>query len=216
MIKCRAILIGDNRLFLEVLSLILESDALTIAHTHNHASDLTSLLTTVDEQPNLIIWDSSADVELDVARWTKIHREFPKIGIVVLTDQISAARVDRALAAGVRGFLPKFISAGALRLALKLITLGENIATIPSGLARSWQETPAAPRPIDASKLPISLSSREAEVLQHLGAGATNRTIALELGIAEETIRVHVKALMRKINVHNRVEAAIWYKTHQF
>jgi two-component system nitrate/nitrite response regulator NarL len=216
MIKCRVILVGENRLLLEGLSLMLESDALTVVRTTNAASELLPLLTAIDEQPNLIIWDSSANLEQDVTRWAEIRREFPEIGIIALTDEIDAAHVDQALAAGVRGLLPKCISTGALSLSLQLIALAENLAIVPLTLARSWQETPAARRPISASRLPISLSSREAEVLQRLGEGSPNKVIARDLDLAEATVKVHVKTLLRKINVSNRTQAAVWSQIHQF
>jgi two-component system, NarL family, nitrate/nitrite response regulator NarL len=217
MIKCRAILVGTNGLFREGLSLMLESDDLTVMRTDNSASELLPLLTTSDEQPDLIIWDSPTILEEDIARWADIHREFPKIGIVVLTENPDAESANRALAAGVRGILPKCISAGALSLSLRLIALGENLATVPFSLARAWQETtPATPRAFDASKLPVSLSPREAEILRHLGEGSPNKAIARELDLAEATVKVHVKTLLRKINVSNRTQAAVWGKNHQF
>jgi two-component system nitrate/nitrite response regulator NarL len=216
MISSRVILVGDNRLFREGLLLMLENDGLTVMRTDASASQLIPLLTTMDEQPDLIIWDSSTILEEDVARWAEIQREFPKIGIVVLTEDTDAESANRALAAGVRGLLPKCISTGALSLSLKLIALGENLAAVPFSLARTWQETPATPRPFDASKLPISLSPREAEILRRLGEGSQNKVIARDLDLAEATVKVHVKTLLRKINVTNRTQAAVWGKSHQF
>ena len=217
MIKCRVILVGNNGLFREGLTLMLESDNLTVMRTNNSASELLPLLTTSDEQPDLIIWDRPTILEQDVARWADIHREFPKIGIVVLTEEKDAEGVNRALAAGVRGILPKCISAGALSLSLRLIALGENLATVPFSLARAWQETTlATPRPFDTSRLAVSLSPREAEILRRLGEGSQNKVIARELDLAEATVKVHVKTLLRKINVSNRTQAAVWGKNHQF
>src|ERR1700722_119435 len=98
--KCRVILVGGGRLFLEGLSLMLESDDVTVVRTTNSASELPPLLTAIDGQPDLIVWDSSTNLEQDLARWTETHREFPKIGIVALADEVDAAHLDRVLAAG--------------------------------------------------------------------------------------------------------------------
>jgi two-component system nitrate/nitrite response regulator NarL len=215
MIKCRVILVGNDRLFREGLSMMLESDELTVVRTSKSDSELLPLLTTSDEQPDLIMWDSPTILEEDVARWADIHREFPKIGVVVLTEDTNAESANRALAAGVRGILPKCISAAALSLSLRLIALGENLATVPSGLTRAWQETtPATPRPFDESTLPVSLSPRETEILRRLGEGSQNKVIARELDLAEGTVKVHIKTLLRKINVTNRTQAAIWGRNH--
>jgi two-component system nitrate/nitrite response regulator NarL len=214
--KCCVILVGDSRLFLEGLSLMLESGDLTVARTINSASELLPLLTAIDEHPDLIVWDSSTNLEQDLVRWAEIHREFPKIGIVALADEVDAAHLDRALAAGVRGLLPKCISTDALRLSLQSMAFAENVTIVPFNLARSRQESAAGRNPIGASILTIPLSSREAEILERLGVGAPNKVIARELSIAEATIKVHVKALMRKINVSNRTQAAVWSQTHRF
>jgi two-component system nitrate/nitrite response regulator NarL len=214
--KCRVILVGGSRLFLEGLSLMLESGDLTVARTIDSASELLPLLTAIDEHPDLIVWDSSTNLEQDLVRWAEIHREFPKIGIVALADEVNAAHLDRALAAGVRGLLPKCISTDALRLSLRSMAFAENVTIVPFNLARSRQESSAGRSPIGASTLTIPLSSREAEILERLGVGAPNKVIARELSIAEATIKVHVKALMRKINVSNRTQAAIWSRMNQF
>jgi two-component system, NarL family, nitrate/nitrite response regulator NarL len=214
--KCHVALVGDNRLFLEGLSLMLESEDATVACATNRASELLPLLTTIDDQPNLIIWDSPTNLDQDITRWAEIHREYPKIGIVVLTEQSEVASVNRALAAGVRGVLPKCISTGALSLSLRLIALGEDLNLVPFGLEYSWRETVAAPGPIKISQSSISLSSRETEILEGLRAGSPNKVIARELDLAEATVKVHVKTLLRKINVTNRTQAAVWSQTRQY
>ena len=54
------------------------------------------------------------------------------------------------------------------------------------------------------------LSPREQEILQSLVTGASNKLIAIKLGITEATVKVHLKTLLRKIDVNNRTQAAIW------
>ncbi len=60
----------------------------------------------------------------------------------------------------------------------------------------------------------VKLSEREAEILQCLVNGASNKAIARDLGIAEATVKVHVKALLRKMQLQNRTQAAIWALTN--
>ena len=211
--KCSAILIGDNRLFLEGLALLLKSHGLSITHAPNFSPELLAI--SANEQPDLIIWTGSTILEHDIAQWAEIHREFPKLGIVALVEEIDAETGNRALAAGVRGILPKCISATALSLSLQLIALGENVSTVPAILARGRQLTPAFPRSMETSiSSSIKLSSRETEILQRLKAGSPNKVIANELGLAEATVKVHLKALLRKLNVSNRTQAAIWSLSH--
>ena len=60
------------------------------------------------------------------------------------------------------------------------------------------------------------LSPREQEILQALVTGASNKLIAIKLGITEATVKVHLKTLLRKIDVNNRTQAAIWAMNNGF
>jgi two-component system, NarL family, nitrate/nitrite response regulator NarL len=60
------------------------------------------------------------------------------------------------------------------------------------------------------------LSPREQEILQALVTGASNKMIAIRLGITEATVKVHLKTLLRKIDVNNRTQAAIWAMNNGF
>ena len=59
-----------------------------------------------------------------------------------------------------------------------------------------------------------SLSGREAQILHLITQGAANKVIARELGLAEATVKVHVKAILRKVKVSNRTQAAMWAQEH--
>jgi two-component system nitrate/nitrite response regulator NarL len=67
----------------------------------------------------------------------------------------------------------------------------------------------------EAHESPIrTLSSRESEILQCLMQGAPNKVIARKLDVAEATVKVHIKAILRKIRVANRTQAAMWAVNH--
>jgi two-component system, NarL family, nitrate/nitrite response regulator NarL len=77
----------------------------------------------------------------------------------------------------------------------------------------------ASPRPADADDVIQNgffgrLSDREYVILMHLTHGSSNKHIARELNIAEATVKVHVKSLLRKIRVNNRTQAAMWAINH--
>ncbi len=75
-------------------------------------------------------------------------------------------------------------------------------------LERELAVRPPAPQDLDPD---IELTARELEVLVGLAEGRTNRAIADDLYLSIETVRSHVRTAFRKIGVHNRTEAAIWY-----
>jgi two-component system nitrate/nitrite response regulator NarL len=58
------------------------------------------------------------------------------------------------------------------------------------------------------------LSGRESQILHFLTKGASNKLIARDLGVAEATIKVHVKAILRKVRAANRTQAAMWAQQH--
>jgi two-component system nitrate/nitrite response regulator NarL len=115
------------------------------------------------------------------------------------------------------------MSHGTLILALELVVLGERFIPADVGLAL----LNAQPRGdevgfgISAAAVPAndglggkSLSGREAQILHLITQGAANKVIVRELGLAEATVKVHVKAILRKVKVSNRIQAAMWAQQH--
>jgi two-component system nitrate/nitrite response regulator NarL len=66
----------------------------------------------------------------------------------------------------------------------------------------------------DPAMLLNKLSDREAQILRCLTQGASNKVIARELGVAEATVKVHIKAILRKVKASNRTQAAMWATGH--
>jgi two-component system nitrate/nitrite response regulator NarL len=93
---------------------------------------------------------------------------------------------------------------------LQLTALGENLFTVPLHLPTSQAAASNTLASRDKGYLSVLLSERELEILDCLGAGFSNKAIAGELGVAEATVKVHIKSVMRKINVKNRTQAAVW------
>jgi DNA-binding NarL/FixJ family response regulator len=72
------------------------------------------------------------------------------------------------------------------------------------------QHNETEPEAPDVRRALESLSAKEAEVLRHLCLGSANKIIARRFGIAEATVKIHVKAILRKLGARNRTEAAVW------
>jgi two-component system, NarL family, nitrate/nitrite response regulator NarL len=71
-------------------------------------------------------------------------------------------------------------------------------------LAQSFRATPAPATGLE------DLTDREREILEHIAGGRTNKEVGRALGISEGTVKVHMKHLLRKLNLRGRVEAAVW------
>jgi two-component system nitrate/nitrite response regulator NarL len=215
MSKVRLILVGENRLFREGLGYVLATEDMTITAQVSYLSELPPLLSAAGPGADLIVYDQSEIEDFNALK--EITQEFTQIAVVILADRIDRAALDFAVAGGARGFLPKSVSAAALRLSLELILLGEDLFPAPVLPASERPMAAKPPTATDAHPLLAPLSPREREILNCLEFGMPNKTIARRLDMAEATVKVHLKAVLRKINVGNRTQAAIWaMNNHQF
>jgi two-component system nitrate/nitrite response regulator NarL len=214
MAEGRLILVGESGLFREGLKRVLADRNLSVVGEAASLSDALPLLRSLKPGVDLVICDQPEGLAQPFDTLQRITREFPKTPVVVLGDQLDAAQVDKAVAAGASGFLPKSISAAALGLSLELITLGENLFTAPTAL---WRRRPMSGQrtTTDGELSKSALTHRQRQILEYLEAGLSNRAIAEKLEVAEATVKVHVRSLLQRINVDNRTQAALWAKSQK-
>ena len=125
----------------------------------------------------------------------------PEASIVVLSASEDAADVDRALTQGARGYVLKSARAEVLQHVISLVLAGE-IYVPPMVMAQRFG------LPHEEAAAFGKLTPREREVLEWLVDGLSNKAIAQALSIGEGTVKVHLKAVLRKLDVANRTQAA--------
>jgi two-component system nitrate/nitrite response regulator NarL len=155
--------------------------------------------------PIIIIDDGLNKTALDTC--AALRTNHPEARLVVLADRFDFDAVVAAFRWGVDGYFVKEISSAPLVGALRLVALGEKV--LPSEMATCMGERPFQTG-LPADLADVNLSDREIEVLQLLILGCANKVIGRRLGICEATVKVHVKAALRKLHVNNRTQAAIW------
>ncbi len=133
--------------------------------------------------------------------------------VIILTVSDSEEDVVAALRAGADGYLLKDMEPEDVLRNLKIasqgrIALGERVAAIMADALRHENQ----PLPVASARL----TEREQEILALIATGFSNKLIARQLKITEGTVKVHVKHLLRKLNLDSRVEAAVWAVKHQF
>jgi DNA-binding NarL/FixJ family response regulator len=126
----------------------------------------------------------------------------PGLPVLVLTSFGSQDRVIAALRAGARGYLLKDAGPAELARAIAAVAAGDG-ALDPKVTSAVIGAAAAARSPLD------DLTAREREVLDLLGAGLTNREISRRLVISEKTVKHHVSAVLRKLGVPDRTQAAL-------
>jgi two-component system, NarL family, nitrate/nitrite response regulator NarL len=206
MTASRTILIEPNRLFRDGLKHLLNGTRFEVGAEFNTV-DLARAAAETAETPDLVI---SGQAVTDEADLRALREAFPSARIVVLADGLSVDMLRAAMGGGADGFLSKSVSPEALIQSLQLVMLGEKV--FPTNLAAMLLDM-NAPSPLNSVR---GLSPREQEILQALVTGASNKMIANKLGITEATVKVHLKTLLRKIDVHNRTQAAIWAMNNGF
>jgi two-component system nitrate/nitrite response regulator NarL len=200
MTSSRTILIEPNRLFREGLKHLLSGTRFEVGAEFNTV-DLALAAAETAETVDLVITGQPVTDDADLRA---LREAFPTARIVVLADALSVDVLRAAMGGGADGFLIKTVSPEALIQSLQLILLGEKV--FPTTLAPMLLDMTAA-GPQHSVR---GLSPREREILQLLVTGASNKLIATRLGITEATVKVHLKTLLRKIDVNNRTQAAIW------
>lgn len=212
-------LVGPNSLFREGLKGILQSpyQAGTVAETIDSVQKIAEL------DLIILIADTDQAAVLDQVRRAK--GENPNARIVVMGDTNASEIVRPLLTAGVDGCLLKKISLEALRASLDAVMLGGTVVLPAPRSAFAIESTDCAntncvglekgaaeaevPK-LDAEAGYKKLSDRETEILLCLTRGESNKHIARKCDITEATVKVHLKAILRKIRVSNRTQAAVW------
>jgi DNA-binding NarL/FixJ family response regulator len=144
-----------------------------------------------------------------------LRERHPTIPIVVLSGHHDRANVIRALDLGALGFIPKTAQRQVLASAVGLVLSG-GIYIPPEILARREPAVPSEPGPPhrtakkpEALPRDLGLTDRQVEVLALMMQGKSNKAIGRVLDLAEPTVRNHVTAVLRALNVTNRTEAVI-------
>lgn len=204
-------ILARNEILREGLKRILADESFKI---QSSVADQKALMAEIRDgnSPHLIIVDATTATEgANICR--QLRQTYPSSRLVLMADDYSVENVARAFAAGVDGYLVKAISCEPLVGALRLIALGEKV--LPSQFVDSlvdplWR---TAPQTWETDSSRLNLSDREIEILRCLISGSANKQISRQLNITEATVKVHIKAILRKLRVMNRTQAAIWAVT---
>jgi two-component system, NarL family, nitrate/nitrite response regulator NarL len=205
-------LIAKRRLFREGLRRIFSNSSFTVIHEAPSIEDALPFVESL--QPSLMLVDLPDGGEILSEHMGQIRAGAPRVRIVVLTAAIVGHRLADALSAGVDGYLQDSMSAEALHQSLRLVLLGEKV--FPTDLAdlliNGQIMSPSGNERLGNVN---GLSDREMQILRCLLNGAQNKQIAYELEISDDTVKVRLKTLLKKIGVQNRTQAAIWAMNHR-
>ena len=206
----RVLLIDDHALFRMGLRELLERREIEVVEAVGDGEEGIALV--ARHQPDVVLLDMRMpDLNgLDVL--IRLRAAHPRMPIVMLTTSREERDVIDSLQKGAQGYLLKDMEPAELIDALnRIVGKGETVVAseLTAVLARAVQGGEKEEKVEAGDAFFSELTPREREILCHLAEGQSNKVIARNLGISDGTVKLHVKAILRKLNVHSRVEAAV-------
>jgi len=205
----RLLLVDDQQIMRQGLRTLLEmEEGMTIVA---EAADGHAAVQAYKElHPDIVLMDVRMPSMDGVEATRRIRQESPDARILILTTFDEDELVYEAVRAGALGYLLKDVSGAELTAAIRNLAAGG--AALQPSVARKVMDAfarLATPSPSAARRLVEPLSGREQAVLHLLARGLSNKEIAEQLFLAEGTVKNHVSAILQKIDVRDRTQAAL-------
>ena len=192
--KIRVFSVDDHPLLREGIAAVINNqrDMVMVAQA---ASGRDAIQQFREHRPDVTLMDLRLPDISGIDALIAIRAEFPGARIAMLTTFEGDVEIQRALAAGARGYVLKNMPPNELVEVVRQIHAGKK--RIPQEIAAQLAEHVADE----------ALTERERDVLRHVAGGNRNKDIAEQLFISEETVKVHVKHIMEKLGARDRTEA---------
>jgi NarL family two-component system response regulator LiaR len=199
----RVLIVDDHAVVREGLRTFLElQDGIAVA---GEAADGEQAVMQAEAlRPDVVLMDLVMPRLDGVGAMRELRRRLPETRVIVLTSFAEDERLLPAIQAGAAGYLLKNVAPPELARAVRAAHAGE--ALIDPVIAARLVEAIAQPA---GEPAPERLTAREQEVLALIARGYSNKRIALELGIAEKTVKTHVGHVLAKLGVTDRTQAAV-------
>lgn len=149
-----------------------------------------------EQQLDLVLLDLAMPGLDGFAGLDMLRERFPDLPVVVVSASEEPRDVRRALDAEAAGFIPKSMSGAEMVVALRSVLAGN--VYVPKGIGLD-----------DDEHSELRLTPRQLQVLELMCEGMSNKEIAIRLGMAEGTVKIHVTAILRAMNASNRTHAVI-------
>jgi len=203
------LVLGDDHVvFLDALSTVLSQSGYGVGGVARSPAEMVALVRR--EQPDACLIDRNAAMD-DGQAIGRLLAASECTSVVVLSANPSSEAVGRALDAGASGYLHQSRGIGALVAGLERVLRGEIVVDVP-------ETAPPLRRPAEptqALRLAAHLTSRERECLLMLVEGLDTAAMVGRLGVSRTTVRTHLQAVLTKLGVHSRLEAASFAVRHR-
>jgi len=201
----KILLIDDHALFRIGLRELLERRGLEVVDAVGDCEAGINLV--VEKQPDVVLLDMRMPQMSGLDVLQVLRDKGQQMPIVILTTSRVETDVIASLQCGAQGYLLKDMEPDDLIRSLNDIVAGQTV--VANELTMVLAKAVRGDEPAKSESAMDQLTPREQEILCLLAEGQSNKVIARNLGISDGTVKLHVKAILRKLNVHSRVEAAV-------
>ncbi|MGB1611930.1 MAG: response regulator [Arenicellales bacterium] len=204
----KIVIVDDHALFRVGLKGLLERRGIEVVGAAADGEEGMALANT--HKPDVLLLDLRMPDLGGLAVLRQMIAQGFDIPVVMLTTSADEGDLSESLRSGARGYLLKDMEPDELIVALQDIVQGKIVVApaLTSVLADLVRHGDRQERKDELEPF-SSLTPREHEILCHLSEGQSNKVIARNLNISDGTVKLHVKAILRKLGVHSRVEAAV-------
>lgn len=213
----KLLVVDDHPVFRQGLRDVLELDS-NVQVVGEAADGEVAVELAAQMRPDVILMDINLPTINGLQVTRRIKSQLPETKVIVITGYDDAEQVFHALRAGASAYCPKDITPEALLQTVyqthdghyivegKLMTHEEVISWIENKVGRLTGGNLVG----ETEDLFVPLSPREMEILEHVTRGMSNKEIAYKLGISHQTVKNHMTAILRKLRVEDRTQAAVY------
>jgi DNA-binding NarL/FixJ family response regulator len=205
----KILLVDDHALFRRgLVSLLEDLPEVTVVGEASNGCEAVEAAKTL--KPDLIFMDIHMP-ECDGLEATKKIKEIlPSIKIVMLTASEEDQNLFEAMKIGAQGYLLKDLELKQFVELLQTISKGEAIlsSTMATKIFKEFNKNERESKTSDPSV--DELTDRETTILRHVAEGLLNKEIADQLGISENTVKIHLRNILEKLHLKNRIQAAVY------
>jgi DNA-binding NarL/FixJ family response regulator len=215
--QIKLFIVDDHPVFRQGLRDVLETDPqISVVGEAATGSDAIDLVAEVE--PDVVLMDVNLPDIMGLQVTRQIKSDQPRIKVIVITGYDDAEQVFHAFRAGAFAYCPKDITPEALIKTIHVVhdgyyMIGDRQMNYDAMIG--WLEEKLG-RPLHGSAVTdtedslVPLSPREMEILEHVTHGKSNKEIAYQLGISHQTVKNHMTAILRKLRVDDRTQAAVY------
>ncbi|MBP6469780.1 MAG: response regulator transcription factor [Chloroflexi bacterium] len=218
--QIKVLIVDDHPLFRQGLKDLLDTDP--IMNVIGEAADGEVAIEMVyDVRPDVILMDINLPTINGLQVTRKIKTQLADVKVIMITGYDDAEQVFHAFRVGASAYCPKDVTPESLTSIIQAVVtgkyaVGEKIMSYDELLAWIEQKIGRFSGPLmgDSDELFVPLSPREMEILEHVTKGLSNKEIAYKLGISHQTVKNHMTAILRKLRVDDRTQAAVYALRH--